>query len=118
MSLLYDCLKNLDKKVNKVHLLSTIMNDGQIKGIQQLNKVNAVIKFIDKKSEKFGVNRRKKEQEIAELKRTVDGLNVSLDKRDWALDCQEQYSRRNCLLICSIGKKNQENIDEVVINIL
>ena len=86
------------------------MNDGQIKGIQQLNKVNAVIKFIDKKSEKFGVNRRKKEQEIAELKRTVDGLNVSLDKRDWALDCQEQYSRRNCLLICSIGKKIKKTL--------
>ena len=48
--ILYDCLKNLDKKVNKIHLRS---NDAQIKGTQQLKEVNDVIKFINEKFEEF-----------------------------------------------------------------
>ena len=38
-SILYDCLKNLDKKVNEIHLLSTTTNDAQIKGTKQLKEV-------------------------------------------------------------------------------
>ena len=34
-SILYDCLKNLVKKVNEIHLLSPTTNDAQIKGTQQ-----------------------------------------------------------------------------------
>ena len=45
-SVLYDYLKNLDKKVNEIHLLSTTTNDDQIKGTQQQKEVNEAIKFI------------------------------------------------------------------------
>ena len=41
-SILYDCLKNFDKKVNEIHLLSTTMNDAQIKGTEQLKEVNKI----------------------------------------------------------------------------
>ena len=64
------------------------------------------------------MDRREKQWEIAELKSTINSLNVSLDKADRALDRQEQYSRRNCLLIHGIDEENQENTDEVVINAL
>ena len=58
-SILYECLKNLDKKFNEIHLLSTTTNDAQIKGTQQLKEVNGVIKFINKNFEEFEVDRRK-----------------------------------------------------------
>ena len=45
-SVLYDCLKNLDKKVKEIHLLSITTNDDQIKGTQQRKEVNDAIKFI------------------------------------------------------------------------
>ena len=145
-SILYDRLKNLDKKVDEIHQLSTTMNAAQIKGTQHLKEVNDAItfinkkfeevndtvkfinkkfeevndaiKFINKKFEEFEADRRQKEQEIAELKSIINSLNVRLDKADRALDCQEQYSRRNCLLIHNIDEENQESTDEVVINIL
>ena len=41
-----------------------------------------------------------------------------LDKANRPLDRQEQYSRRNCLLIHGINEENHENTDEVVINVL
>ena len=59
------------------------------------------------------MDKREKEREIINT-----DLNVRLDKVDRALDRQEQYSRRNCLLIHGIDEENQENTDEVVINIL
>ena len=48
----------------------------------------------------------------------INGLNLSLDKVDKGLDHQEQYCRRNYLLIHGINEEDQENTDEVVVNIL
>ena len=111
-------LKNLDKKVKEIHLLSTTTNDAQIKGTQQLKEVNDAIKFINEKLEEFEADRREKEQKIVVLKSTRKSLNVCLDKADRTLYRQEQYSRKNCLLIHGIVEENQENTDEVVINVL
>lgn len=49
---------------------------------------------------------------------TNDNLNLGLGKVDRALDCLEQYCRRNCKLIHGINEENQENTDAVVITIL
>ena len=117
-SILYDCLKKLDKKNNEIHLLSTTTNDAQIKGTQQLKEANGAIKFINEKLEEFEVDRREKEREIAALKSTFNSLNVRLEKADRGLDRQQQHSRRNCLLIHGIDNENQESTDEVVINVL
>ena len=85
-SILYDCLKNSEKKVNEIHLLSTTTNDAQIKGTQQLKEMNDTTKFINEKFEEFEADRREKEREIAELKGTINSLKVRLDKADRALD--------------------------------
>ena len=66
-----------------------------------------MIKFIIEKFEEFEADRREKEWEIAELKSTINSLNVRLDKADRALDRQEQYLRRNWLLIHSTDEENQ-----------
>ena len=59
-SISYVCLKNLDEKVNGIHLVSTKTNDAQIKYTQQLKKLNHVIKFINKKLKDFKVQTREK----------------------------------------------------------
>ena len=111
VSILYDCLKNLDEKVNEIHLLSTITN--WIKCTQQLKEVNDAIKFINKKFEEFEADRREKEREIAELKSNINSLNVRLDK-----GFRSSGSRRNYLLMHGIDEENEENTDEVFINVL
>ena len=55
------------------------MNDVQIKGTQQLKKVNYTTNFLDKKFEKVEADKRKKEGEIAVLKSTLNVLTVNLD---------------------------------------
>ena len=86
VSISYNCLKNLDKKDNEIHLLSTTTNDVQIKGTQQLKDVNDAIKFINEKFKELEADRREKEREIAALKSTINSLNVRLEKADRGLD--------------------------------
>ena len=82
-----------------------------------MKEVNDSINFINKKLEQFEADRREKERKIAELKSTISSSNVRLDKADRALDRQEQYSRRESLLIHGIDEENKENINEVVITV-
>ena len=60
-------------------LLSTTMNDVQIKGTQQLKKVNYTINFLNEKFEEVEADKREKEGEIAVLKSTLNVLTVKLD---------------------------------------
>ena len=71
-SILYECLKSLEKNVNERQLLSTTANDAQIKSTQQLKKVNDAIKLINEKFEELEADRREKEQEMPELKSTLN----------------------------------------------
>lgn len=55
-----------------MQLLSTTANDAQIKSTQQLKKVNDAIKLINEKFEELEADRREKEQEMSELKSTLN----------------------------------------------
>ena len=55
-----------------MQLLSTTTNDAQIKSTQQLKKVNDAIKLISEKFEELEADRREKEQEMPELKSTLN----------------------------------------------
>ena len=55
-----------------MQLLSTTANDAQIKSTQQLKKVNDAIKLINEKFEELEADRREKEQEMPELKSTLN----------------------------------------------
>ena len=55
-----------------MQLLSTTTNDAQIKSTQQLKKVNDAIKLINEKFEELEADRREKEQEMSELKSTLN----------------------------------------------
>ena len=60
----------------------------------------------------------KKDKIIEDLKLEVDSLSTKIEKLEKLQDQQEQYSRRNCLLVHGIGEEKEEFTDEVIINIL
>ena len=49
----------------------------------------------------------------AKLKSEVSDLNTSVKNLDNQLDRQEQYSRRNCILIHGITETQDENTDDI-----
>ena len=73
-SILYDCLKNLELKVNEIYELSSSTKDAQIKGAKQLEDVSESIKFINEKFEEYEADRKQKVKEIAELKEDLTAL--------------------------------------------
>ena len=44
------------------------------------------------------------------------GQEVTVDKLSSLVDRQEQYSRRNCILVYSVKKNQNEDTDKVVVN--
>ena len=63
-------------------------------------------------------DRREKEREIKELEENISTLSKRLDDLDSVIDRQEQYSRRNCLLLHGIEEESNENTDQCVIEVL
>ena len=61
---------------------------------------------------------KKKEEEIKLLKKENGYLNKILDEIDVEVDRQEQYSRRNCLLVHGKVEETVEDTDEKIINTL
>ena len=53
---------------------------------------------------------------INSLEEKVLGLTEKVDKLSSLVDGQEQYSRRNCILILGVKENQSEGTDEVVVN--
>ena len=64
--------------------------------------MNKAINFINEKFEEFEKEMKKKEEEIKHLEIENSYLNKRLGEMDAAVDRQEQYSQRNCLLVHEI----------------
>ena len=61
---------------------------------------------------------KKRNKIIEDLKSEVDSPSTKVEKLEKLEDQQEQYSRRNCLLIHGIAEEKEEIPDEVIINTL
>ena len=61
---------------------------------------------------------KKKEEEIKHLEKDNSYSNKRLDEMDAVVDRQEQYSKRNCLLVNGIVEQAVEDTDEKIINTL
>ena len=77
----YNCLQNLEEKVNKIFKLSSSMKEAQIKGTRHMEEINKYITFISRKFEEIE-DRKEKERQIAELKNDKKTLHEKLETMD------------------------------------
>ena len=115
-ALLFNCLKNLEGKVREIFDLANTTNESQIKGEQQLKCLTDSVEFISARFDEYEADRKKKDEMINSLEEKVLGLTEKVDKLSSLVDRQEQYSRRNCILIHGVKENQNEDTDEVVIN--
>ena len=78
-------------------------------------KVDSV-EFISARFDDYKADRNKKDEMINSLEEKVLGLTEKVDKLSSLVDRQEQYSRRNCILIHGVKENQNEDTNEVVIN--
>ena len=118
VKILFNCLQNLETEMKSIKEISLAAKDWQIKRIEELNDMSKAINFINKKFEDFEKTLKEKEEEIKLLEKVNNYLNKRLEEMDAVADKQEQYSRRNCLLVHGIVEETVEDTDEKVINTL
>ena len=92
-------------------------NNNQIKGKKLLVDLSESIKFMSDKFDEFEKERQVQKQVIEELRGEVSSLNEKRNSITEQVDQQEQYSRRNRLLIHGIAERNQENTDDLALEI-
>ena len=117
VKILQSCLQNLENKVKDIHKLSLSNNNSQIKGEKQLADLSESVKFMSDKFDDFEKERQEQKKVIEKLRGEVSSLNEKLNGITEQVDRQEQYSRRNCLLIHGITEGNQENTDDLALEI-
>ena len=66
------------------------------------------INFLSDKSKEYEENRAKKNNVIEDLISEMDSLSTRIEKLEKLQDRQEQYSRRNCLLVHGIAEEKKK----------
>ena len=113
VEILMNCLKNLEKEVKELNDLASSNNANQIKGERQVLDLKEAVDFISNKFDEFERDRLEKEKVIKDLKEEVTYLREKVDDITAETDRQEQYSRRNCLLIHGLPESKNENTDHL-----
>ena len=121
--ILFMSLKKLDLQIKEIHALSQENKESNIKGechlagvAESISLMNEKFEDINKKFDNY--EKERKEKEIKELKEKV--LILSNEKKDLEqiIDSQEQYSRRNCILIHGVKEEQNEDTDNVVVKLI
>ena len=94
------------------------VQDHHIKGKKQLINLTESTNFLSDKFKEYEEDRVKKDKIIQDLKSEVDSLSIKVEQLEKLQDQQEQWSRRNCLLVYGIAQEKEEIKDEVIINTL
>ena len=89
-----------------------------IKGEKRLVDIAESVKFMTSKFDELEKDRKEKEKIINNLKGEVSYLSEKLGKLEESIDAQQQYSRRNCLLLHGIEETKGEDTDDLVLEVL
>ena len=116
VKILYNCIKNVEKQIQGIHSKTEETQVSQIKGEQHLMDLNKTVNFICEKCDEYERDRAEKEKIINGLQKNVNDMSAAIESLKGCLDRQEQYSRRNCLLIHGLPESENENTDELVID--
>ena len=115
VKILCNCIKNVTKQIQGIHNKTKETKMSQITGKQHLMGLNETFNFICKKSDEFGHGKAEKKN-VNELQRNINDVSVTIELLKGSLDRQEQYSRRNCLLIHGLPESRNKNTDELGID--
>ena len=89
-----------------------------VKVEKQLVDLAGSVKFITSKFDEVEKDRKEKEKIINNLKGEVSYLSEKLGKLEESINDQQQYFRRNCLLLYGIEETKGEDTDNIVLEVL
>ena len=113
VKILLSCIQNIEKQIEELFLLAQENEEKYIKGESHLSELTKAIDLIPCKFDDYERERREKYKIITDSKSEVSDLSTSVKNLENQLDHQEQYSRRNCILIHDITETQSENADDI-----
>ena len=116
--ILFNTLKNLDLRVKEIFNLAKQNQENHIKGKGQLTEITDGIKYINDQFTKYEEERKERDQEVKHLKEEISKMSNEMKDLKKEVDRQEQYSRRNCLLVHGVKEEQNEDTDKVVIKLI
>ena len=113
VKILVNCMQNIEKQLKELFLLAQVNKEKHSKGETGLSELTKVIDLTSSKFDDYERERRANNKIIKELKSNVSDLNISVENLKNQLDCQEQFSRRICILVQGITETQDENTDDI-----
>ena len=106
-------IKNVEKEITQIFENAKEMKEGQIKTKKQLAELTEAIDFISNKFDEYKKERKEKEEIIKALEDSLSNMSKREDSLSGQIDKQEQYLRRNCLLLHGIAENRNEKTDDL-----
>ena len=118
LQILLNCLQNVEKSVKEMQEMQEKTQSSQIKGELPLKDLSEAVEFITEKFDQYETERKEKEKIINDLQGKLSEMSNEIEVLKNSLDQQQQYSRRNCVLIHGIPEEKGEDTDEQVLKII
>ena len=113
-----NCTQNLEKKVDQIFKMLEKTEDRQIKGECQLTDLAKGVEFITQKFDEYEKDRQEKGAIIAALQSELKNSNIKVEDLEKKTEMQEQYSRRNCIIIHGLKEEKNERTNDKVVKLL
>ena len=110
-------MRNLEKQVGQIFKMVERTEDCQIKGECELTDLAKSVEFITQKFDEYETDRREKDAIIATLQNELMSASMKVKDLETKMERQEQYSRRNCILIHGLKEENNESTDDRVLKL-
>ena len=107
-------MKRFEAQLNDLHNTTEQTKNSQIKGEEHLRELTKFIEFAINRFDEYEKEKKEKDELIKNLRKDVNDMAGIIDNLSLGLDRQEQYSRRNCLLLHNIPETSNENTDDLV----
>ena len=104
--------------MNDLYMLANSSKEMQITGDKQLTELTSSVEFLTSKFDEIEKERKEKDELINSLQIEVSSLKVEVKNLENKTHGQEQYSRRNCLLIHGLNETKTENTGEMALDVI
>ena len=104
--------------MNDLYMLANSNKEMQIKGDKQLIDLTSLVEFLTFKFDELERERKEKDELMNIFQIEVSSRKVEVKNLENKADDQEQYSRRNCLLIHGLTETKTEDTDEMVLDLI
>ena len=109
-------MQNLEKRVGQIFKMLE-KTESSIKGECQLTDLAKGVKYITQKFDKYEKDGREKDAIIATLQNELKSATMKVQDLEKKMERQEQYSRRNCILIHGLKEEMDESTDDRVLKL-